>query len=138
MLNIGFNSKFTIKQAEMLAELFNSYQVFQPEIDADTIAALFAGRLKSPLIVRNTRTLCYIMDQLSQKLMITNLWQTVAEKLGCFVSTKGNPINRNTLSSAKYCAVKFDTHSLNKHLIEDYISTLKKLTANKKVLAKYE
>ena len=136
MLNLGFNCKFTIKQAELLAELFNSFEVFQPETNADTIAALFACRLKNPLVVRNARILCYIMDQLSQKLMITNLWQTEAEKQGCFVSVKGKPISRHTLSSAKYCAVKFDTLSLNKHLIEDYISTLKKFTISKKNLAK--
>lgn len=136
MLNLGFNSHFTIKQAELLADLFNSFQVFQPAVDADTLASLFACRLKSPLVVRNTRTLCYIMDQLSQKLMITNLWQTTAEKQSCFVSVKGKPISRNTLSSAKYCAVKFDSLSLNKQLIQDYIGTLKKLIANKKVPAK--
>lgn len=109
MLNLGFNSRFTIKQTKMLSELFNNFGVFQPAVNPTTLAALFSGKLKKPLVVRNARLLCYIMDCLSQALLITNIWQSVAERTECFVSVKGRPITRNTLSSAKYCAVKFDT-----------------------------
>lgn len=126
MLNLGFNSRFTIKQTKMLSELFNSFKVFQPEIDAKTTAALFSGKLKKPLVVRNARLLCYIMDCLSQALLISNIWQSVAERTECFMSVKGRPITRNTLSSAKYCAVKFDTIP-EKAAIRQYIDILKGL-----------
>ena len=124
MLNLGFNSRFTIKQTKMLSELIHNFGVFQPEIDATTTAALFSGKLKKPLVVRNPRLLCYIMDCLSQALLITNIWQSVADRTECFVSVKGKPITRNTLSSAKYCAVKFDTIP-EKATIRQYIGILK-------------
>lgn len=123
---VGFNTRFNIKQTEMIAVLFNEFRVFQPEIDGNTVAALFGGRLKSPLVVRNARTLGFIMDRLSQRLMITNIWQTVAEKNRCFISARGKPISRNTLSSAKYCATRFGNFALNKGLIQEYIIELEK------------
>ena len=126
MLNLGFNSRFTIKQTKMLSESFNNFGVFQPEIDAKTTTALFSSKLKKPLVVRNARLLCYIMDCLSQALLITNIWQSVADRTGCFVSVKGKPITRNTLSSAKYCAVKFETIP-EKATIRQYIDILKGL-----------
>ncbi len=126
MLNLGFNSRFTIKQTKMLSELFNNFGVFQPEIDAKTTTTLFSGKLKKPLVVRNARLLCYIMDCLSQALLITNIWQSVADRTECFVSVKGKVITRNTLSSAKYCAVKFDTIP-EKATIRQYIDILKGL-----------
>lgn len=126
MLNLGFNSQFTIKQTKMLSELFNNFGVFQPAVNPTTLAALFSGKLKKPLVVRNARLLCYIMDCLSQALLITNIWQSVADRIGCFVSVKGKPITRNTLSSAKYCAVKFDTIP-EKATIRQYIDILKGL-----------
>lgn len=120
----AFNSCFSCKQLTALAELFNNFGVFQPAVDADTFAALFSGKLKKPLVVRNARLLCYMMDSLSQALLITNIWQAVADRTGCFVSVKGKPITRNTLSSAKYCAVKFDTIP-EKATIRQYIDILK-------------
>ena len=126
MLNLGFNSRFTIKQTKMLSELFNNFGVFQRAVNPTTLAALFSGKLKKPLVVRNARLLCYIMDCLSQALLITNIWQSVAERTECFVSVKGRPITRNTLSSAKYCAVKFDTIP-EKATIRQYIDILKGL-----------
>ena len=126
MLNLGFNSRFTIKQTKMLSELFKNFGVFQPAVNPTTLAALFSGKLKKPLVVRNARLLCYIMDCLSQALLITNIWQSVAERTECFVSVKGRPITRNTLSSAKYCAVKFDTIP-EKATIRQYIDILKGL-----------
>ena len=126
MLNLGFNSRFTIKQTKMLSELFNNFGVFQPAVNPTSLAALFSGKLKKPLVVRNARLLCYIMDCLSQALLITNIWQSVAERTECFVSVKGRPITRNTLSSAKYCAVKFDTIP-EKATIRQYIDILKGL-----------
>ena len=126
MLNLGFNSRFTIKQTKMLSELFNNFGVFQPAVNPTTLAALFSGKLKKPLVDRNARLLCYIMDCLSQALLITNIWQSVAERTECFVSVKGRPITRNTLSSAKYCAVKFDTIP-EKATIRQYIDILKGL-----------
>ena len=106
----------------MLSELFNNFGVFQPEIDAKTTTTLFSGKLKKPLVVRNARLLCYI----SQALLITNIWQSVADRTECFVSVKGKVITRNTLSSAKYCAVKFDTIP-EKATIRQYIDILKGL-----------
>lgn len=126
MLNLGFNSRFTIKQTKMLSELFNNFKVFQPAVNPTTLADLFSGKLKKPLVVRNARLLCYIMDCLSQALLISNIWQSVADRTGCFVSVKGKPITRNTLSSAKYCAVKFDTIP-EKATIRQYIGILKGL-----------
>lgn len=126
MLNLGFNSRFTIKQTKMLSELFNNFGVFQPAVNPTTLAALFSGKLKKPLVVRNARLLCYIMDCLSQALLITNIWQSVADRTECFVSVKGKAITRNTLSSAKYCAVKFDTIP-EKAAIRQYIDILKGL-----------
>lgn len=126
MLNLGFNSQFTIKQTKMLSELFNNFGVFQPAVNPTTLAALFSGKLKKPLVVRNARLLCYIMDCLSQALLISNIWQSVADRTECFVSVKGRPITRNTLSSAKYCAVKFDTIP-EKTTIRQYIDILKGL-----------
>lgn len=124
MFNLGFNSQFTIKQTELLAELFNNFGVFQPAVNPTTLAVLFSGKLKKPLVVRNARLLCYIMDCLSQALLITNIWQAVADRNKCFISVKGKPITRNTLSSAKYCAVKFDTIP-EKDTIRQYIDILK-------------
>ena len=126
MLNLGFNSRFTIKQTKMLSDLFNNFGVFQPAVNPTILAALFSGKLKKPLIVRNARLLCYIMDCLSQALLITNSWQSGADRTECFVSVKGKPITRNTLSSAKYCAVKFDTIP-EKATIRQYIGILKGL-----------
>jgi len=126
MLNLGFNSRFTIKQTKMLSELFNNFKVFQPAVNPTTLADLFSGKLKKPLVVRNARLLCYIMDCLSQALLISNIWQSVADRTGCFVSVKGKAITRNTLSSAKYCAVKFDTIP-EKATIRQYIGILKGL-----------
>lgn len=123
-MNLGFSSKFTQKQITALAELFNNSRVFQPEVDAKTMTDLFSCRLKAPLIVRNARLLGFIMNELSEQLLITSIWQTVADQNKCFVSIKGNPITRNTLSSAKYCAVKFDTVQ-NRSIIQAYIQILK-------------
>ena len=123
-MNLGFSSKFTQKQITALAELFNNSRVFQPEVDAKTMADLFSCRLKAPLIVRNARLLGFIMNDLSEQLLITSIWQTVADQNKCFVSIKGNPITRNTLSSAKYCAIKFDTVQ-NRSIIQAYIQILK-------------
>lgn len=125
-MDTGFFATFSDKQLTALSELFNSFKVFQPEIDAKTTTALFSGKLKKPLVVRNARLLCYMMDCLSQALLITNIWQSVADRTECFVSVKGNPITRNTLSSAKYCAVKFDTIP-EKATIRHYIDILKGL-----------
>ena len=67
-MNLGFSSKFTQKQITALAELFNNSRVFQPEVDAKTMADLFSCRLKAPLIVRNARLLGFIMNELSEQL----------------------------------------------------------------------
>lgn len=96
------------KQLTALTELFNGQRVFQPEVDTNTIATLFACKLKEPLIVCNARTLCYIFYILSKERLITPIWQAVAAKNKCFVSLNGKPISRNTLSSAKYCAINSD------------------------------
>lgn len=114
------------KQLMAMSELFNNFKVFQPAVNPTTLADLFSGKLKKPLVVRNARLLCYIMDCLSQALLISNIWQSVAERTECFMSVKGRPITRNTLSSAKYCAVKFDTIP-EKATIRQYIDILKGL-----------
>ena len=124
MIKMNFQSHFSLKQFQALAELFNNSRVFQPEVDAKTMADLFSCRLKAPLIVRNARLLGFIMNELSEQLLVTSIWQTVADQKKCFVSIKGNPITRNTLSSAKYCAVKFDTVQ-NRSIIQAYIQILK-------------
>ena len=124
MIKMNFQSHFSLKQFQALAELFNNSRVFQPEVDAKTMADLFSCRLKDPLIVRNARLLGFIMNELSEQLLVTSIWQTVADQNKCFVSIKGNPITRNTLSSAKYCAVKFDTVQ-NRSIIQAYIQILK-------------
>ena len=85
---------------------------------------LFACRLKVPLVVRNARLLGFIMNELSEQLLITPIWQTVADQNKCFVSVKGKLINRHTLSNAKYCAIKFDTVQ-NRSIIQAYIQILK-------------
>lgn len=121
-----FLATFNQKQLVALTELFNNFGVFQPAVNPDTLTALFAGKLKKPLVVRNARLLCFIMDCLSGQLLITNIWQSVADHAECFVSVKGKPITRNTLSSAKYCAVKFDTIP-EKDTIRQYIDILKTL-----------
>ena len=124
MIKMNFQSHFSLKQFQALAELFNNSRVFQPEVEAKTMADLFSCRLKAPLIVRNARRLGFIMNELSEQLLVTSIWQTVADQNKCFVSIKGNPITRNTLSSAKYCAVKFDTVQ-NRSIIQAYIQILK-------------
>ena len=124
MIKMNFQSHFSLKQFQALAELFNNSRVFQPEVEAKTMADLFSCRLKAPLIVRNARLLGFIMNELSEQLLGTSIWQTVADQNKCFVSIKGNPITRNTLSSAKYCAVKFDTVQ-NRSIIQAYIQILK-------------
>lgn len=125
----GFNSRFTPKQLKALAELFNDQRVFQPEVNADTLAALFACRLKAPLVVRNARTLCYIFNSMSKELLVTPIWQAVAEQTKCFISLKGKPICRNTLSSANYCAANSDI--IDGWTIEEYIRRVKYLLINK-------
>ena len=124
MIKMNFQSHFSLKQFQALAELFNNSRVFQPEVEAKTMADLFSCRLKAPLIVRNARLLGFIMNELSEQLLVTSIWQTVADQNKCFVSIKGNPITRNTLSSAKYCAVKFDTVQ-NRSISQAYIQILK-------------
>ena len=124
MIKMNFQSHFSLKQFQALAELFNNSRVFQPEVEAKTMADLFSCRLKAPLIVRNARLLGFIMNELSEQLLVTSIWQTVADQNKCFVSIKGNPITRNTLSSAKYSAVKFDTVQ-NRSIIQAYIQILK-------------
>lgn len=123
-MNLGFSSRFTQKQITALVELFNNSRVFQPEVDAKTMTDLFACRLKVPLVVRNARLLGFIMNELSEQLLITPIWQTVADQNKCFVSVKGKLINRHTLSNAKYCAIKFDTVQ-NRSIIQAYIQILK-------------
>lgn len=124
MTGIAFNASFNTKQKNALAELFNNFRVFQPGVDADTVGALFACKLAEPLTVRNARLLCFIMDCLSQQLLITSIWQTVAQQSHCFVSVKGRPLTRNTLSSAKYCAIRFGTIE-DAPIIRAYIDILK-------------
>lgn len=123
-MNNNFYPCCSQKQLVALAELFNNFGVFQPAVNSTTLASLFSGKLKKPLVVRNARLLCYIMDCLSQALLITNIWQAVADRNKCFISVKGKPITRNTLSSAKYCAVQFDTIP-EKATIRQYIDILK-------------
>lgn len=122
--NIKFCSHFNNKQLTALTELFNDQHVFQPAVDTNTVAALFMYRLKEPLIVCNTRTLCYIFHILGEERLITPIWQAVAAKNKCFVSLKGKPISRNTLSSAKYCAINSDS-PYRAYLIKSYIGILK-------------
>ena len=43
------------------------------EIDANTLIALFACKLKAPLVVRNARPLCFIFHTLSEELLIKPL-----------------------------------------------------------------
>lgn len=115
MLNLGFNSRFTIKQTKMLSELFNNFGVFQPAVNPTTLAALFSGKLKKPLVVRNARLLCYIMDCLSQALLITNIWQSVAERTECFESDQGEPTSRNTLSECEILRGQIRHHPGESH-----------------------
>lgn len=61
---------------------------------------------------------------MSKEFLITPIWQAVAAHTKCFMSLKGKPISRNTLSSAKYCAVNFGTIRAD-FIIKDYISILK-------------
>lgn len=81
-------------------------------------------RLKEPMIVCNARTLCYIFHILGEERLITPIWQAVAAKHKCFVSLNGKLISRNTLSSAKYCAVNSDS-PYRAYLIKSYIGILK-------------
>ena len=119
-----FYTSFSYKQITALTELFNDQRVFQPEVDTNTVAALFMCRLKEPLIVCNARTLCYIFHILGEERLITPIWQAVAAKHKCFVSLNGKLISRNTLSSAKYCAVNSDS-PYRAYLIKSYIGILK-------------
>ncbi len=119
-----FYTSFSYKQITALTELFNDQRVFQPEVDTNTVAALFMCRLKEPLVVCNARTLCYIFHILSEERLITPIWQAVAAKNKCFVSLNGKPINRNTLSSAKYCVVTSGS-PFRTYLIKNYIGILK-------------
>ena len=119
-----FLASLNCKQLTALTELFNGQRVFQPEVDTNTVAALFACKLKEPLIVCNARTLCYIFHILGEERLITPIWQAVAAKNKCFVSLNGKPINRNTLSSAKYCVVTSGS-PFRAYLIKSYIGILK-------------
>lgn len=120
----AFHSTLDKKQLTALTELFNGQRVFQPEVDTNTVAALFMCRLKEPLVVCNARTLCYIFHILSEERLITPIWQAVAAKNKCFASLNGKPISRNTLSSAKYCAINSDS-PYRAYLIKSYIGILK-------------
>ena len=122
--SIKFCSHFNNKQLTALTELFNDQHVFQPEVDTNTVAALFMCRLKEPLVVCNARTLCYIFHILGEERLIIPIWQAVAAKHKCFVSLNGKPISRNTLSSAKYCAVNSGS-PYRAYLIKSYIGILK-------------
>ena len=106
-MNINFLASLNNKQLTALTELFNGQHVFQPEVDTNTVAALFMCRLKEPLVVCNARTLCYIFHILSEERLITPIWQAVAAKNKCFASLNGKPISRNTLSSAKVLRNQF-------------------------------
>lgn len=119
-----FAASFNGRQLTALTELFNNFHVFMPEVDENTVIALFACKLKTPLVVRNARTLCFIFHTLSEEFLISPYWQAVAERYACFVSLKGKPISRNTLSSATYCAVTMGTVATSS-LITYYISILK-------------
>ena len=123
-MNINFLASLNNKQLTALTELFNGQHVFQPEVDTNTVAALFMCRLKEPLVVCNARTLCYIFHILSEERLITPIWQAVAAKNKCFASLNGKPISRNTLSSAKYCAINSDS-PYRAYLIKSYIGILK-------------
>ena len=68
MIKMNFQSHFSLKQFQALAELFNNSRVFQPEVEAKTMADLFSCRLKAPLIVRNAWMLGLIMNALSEQL----------------------------------------------------------------------
>ena len=76
-MNINFLASLNNKQLTALTELFNGQHVFQPEVDTNTVAALFMCRLKEPLVVCNARTLCYIFHILSEERLITPIWQAV-------------------------------------------------------------
>lgn len=117
-------ASFNGRQLTALTELFNNFQVFMPEVDENTVIALFACKLKTPLVVRNARTLCFILHTLSEELLISPYWQAVAERHACFVSLKDKPINRNTLSSATYCAATLGSVATSS-LIKYYIGILK-------------
>ena len=123
-MNINFLASLNNKQLTALTELFNGQHVFQPEVDTNTVAALFMCRLKEPLVVCNARTLCYIFHILSEERLITPIWQAVAAKNKCFASLNGKPISRHTLSSAKYCAINSDS-PYRAYLIKSYIGILK-------------
>ena len=123
-MNINFLASLNNKQLTALTELFNGQHVFQPEVDTNTVAALFMCRLKEPLVVCNARTLCYIFHILSEERLITPIWQAVAAKNKCFASLTGKPISLNPLSSAKYCAINSDS-PYRAYLIKSYIGILK-------------
>ncbi len=126
-----FLASLNHKQLTALTELFNGQRVFQPEVDTNTVAALFACRLKEPLVVRNARRLCFIFNSMSKELLITPIWQAVAEQTKCFVSVKGKPISRNTLSSANYCAANSDI--IDGWTIDEYIRRVKYLLTSKSI-----
>lgn len=126
-----FLASLNHKQLTALTELFNGQRVFQPEVDTNTVAALFACKLKEPLVVRNARRLCFIFNSMSKELLITPIWQAVAEQTKCFVSVKGKPISRNTLSSANYCAANSDI--IDGWTIDEYIRRVKYLLTSKSI-----
>lgn len=119
-----FMASFNGRQLTALTELFNNFHVFMPEVEENTVIALLACKLKTPLVLRNARTLCFIFHTLSEELLISPYWQAVAEKHACFVSLKGKPISRNTLSSATYCAVTMGAVNTSS-IITYYIRILK-------------
>ena len=123
-MNINFLASLNNKQLTALTELFNGQHVFQPEVDTNTVAALFMCRLKEPLVVCNARTLCYIFHILSEERLITPIWQAVAAKNKCFAALNGKHISSKTLSSAKYCAINSDSPYIA-YLIKSYIGILK-------------
>ncbi|MCD7963659.1 MAG: hypothetical protein LUF90_08995 [Rikenellaceae bacterium] len=119
-----YGSRFNNKQLKHLVYLFNEEMIFQPAVDEKAVNGLFSCKLTQPLMVRDVRKLCYIMDQLRQKGMITPMWQAVSEKQNCFMSLRGKPISRNTLSSAKYCAINEDN---DYHRYAEYINIVARM-----------
>ena len=50
-MDTGFFATFSDKQQTALSDLFNNFGVFQPAVTPTTLASLFSGKLKKPLVV---------------------------------------------------------------------------------------
>lgn len=111
--SLNFGCGFSTEQAEAIASIANSLNIFSHEVSAGDIADLFSLSPHIRLVSANNRRLAVLFDALSYERLISGDWQKVIAATGAIISSANAPLTQSKLSSALADARTEDTAVFN-------------------------